>query len=201
MFKRTSSYPLLCSLQTGGQHRSLQGKGFCVCKTLDTASQKPLCMKERTGSTPRCSDSALRQLWNGTENCTTWKFISSSSVCKGSGGNAQLRVPGKAETCTELPTYCETSWELCVLPHPYVEHTGSKRASKCQRSFQAPPLGILSSVLCSLNKTHRISAFSLSFFHTEEGLQPKRKLLLEWKEHRLFRTCKSVFLQTHIKGR
>lgn len=140
------------------------------------------------------------QLCTRTE--MTYLKVHFQLICKGGVEMHSWGYQGKQKPALRLPqNYHEISWRLCVSPHPYVGHTGSKRVSNCQRSFQEASLGILNSVLCSWNKTHRISAFCLSFFHTEEVLQPKLKLLLEWKEHMLFRTYKSVFIKTHIKGR
>lgn len=95
---------------------------FLWCRTLDTASQRPLCMKERTGSTPTCSESVLRHCCldscvMGQENWPTWKFVS-QLICKGSYGNAQLRVPRESRNL--YWGYCKTivkHHEGCVSYH------------------------------------------------------------------------------------
>lgn len=140
------------------------------------------------------------QLCNGTENWPTWKFAS-QLICKGSCGNAQLRVPGKAETCTEvtLKLLLNITRAMCLtIP--------LSKAHWEQESVVAPE--ILSAISFGDFKFYAVSIkektqnFSFMFiFCTKEVLHPKGKLLFEWKKHSLFRTYKSLFIKRHIKGR
>lgn len=114
-----------------------------------------------------------------------------------------LLWPNMSDKCK---LFCANKWLYCGICVQMCLTTPLSRVYWKQESVKVP--GILSSTFfrnfkfCAVFIKQKPLNFScLSFFPTEEVLQPKQKLLLEWKQHKLFRTYKSVLIKTHIKGR